>query len=237
MSKMILYKYRTFDNWEYFIDIIGNERLYATTYDKLNDPMEGHYRSKGLTDEHIKTLKETKMNFNICSLSFCNKDIGLWVFYANEGRGCCIEVELDTIDGWYITPVDYQEDLPEINIDNIENNTNVESILYRKLTRWKGEREYRCTKYSAQFLPVKVKRIILGYGVDDTNKTLVKAYIDSINQTRQDKITVEQINKKDLAQQWCACEKVEDCVKCKKEGNCPMTLPIEKNDSSKPSIF
>ena len=37
MSKMILYKYRTFDNWKYFVDINENERLYAAKYNELND--------------------------------------------------------------------------------------------------------------------------------------------------------------------------------------------------------
>ena len=240
---MILYKYRTFDNWKYFVDIIENERLYAAKYNELNDPMEGHYRSVGLTDEQINTLLKTKMDENICSLSLCNKDIGLWVFYAKEGRGCCIEVELDmadmynTVDRWHIKPVDYRDDLPEINIYDIEDYGNVKNILYSKLARWQGEREYRCTKYSDKYMPVKIKRITLGYNVEESNKTLVNAYVDSVNRKRFDKIIVDQIDKEQLAQMWCKCSKVEDCIKCRENGICPMEQSTFNVMSAPPSLF
>lgn len=38
-----LYKYRSLDNFKFFIDIILNNRLYAAKYKDLNDPMEGQY--------------------------------------------------------------------------------------------------------------------------------------------------------------------------------------------------
>ena len=39
----ISYKYRSVDNFRNFVDIILNNRLYAASYQDLNDPMEGHY--------------------------------------------------------------------------------------------------------------------------------------------------------------------------------------------------
>ena len=38
---MILYKYRSLTNFERILDITLNQRLYCSTYDKLNDPFEG----------------------------------------------------------------------------------------------------------------------------------------------------------------------------------------------------
>ncbi|MGB8764645.1 MAG: hypothetical protein WCD07_07625, partial [Burkholderiales bacterium] len=35
---MILYKYRSFDNYEFLLDILINERLYCSIYKNLNDP-------------------------------------------------------------------------------------------------------------------------------------------------------------------------------------------------------
>lgn len=40
---MLLYKYRSIENFQFFVDIILNKRLYAARYLDLNDPMEGHY--------------------------------------------------------------------------------------------------------------------------------------------------------------------------------------------------
>lgn len=39
----MLYKYRGFNNFEFALDIFVNQRLYAATYKKLNDPMEGRF--------------------------------------------------------------------------------------------------------------------------------------------------------------------------------------------------
>ena len=42
---MLLYKYRSLENFEYVLDIILNERLHCAPYDDLNDPFEGIFRS------------------------------------------------------------------------------------------------------------------------------------------------------------------------------------------------
>ena len=38
---MKLYKFRSFDNIEYTLDILINERLYCSSHEALNDPFEG----------------------------------------------------------------------------------------------------------------------------------------------------------------------------------------------------
>jgi len=39
----MLYKYGSLNNFKYFVDIILNNRPYASPYFDLNDPMEGYY--------------------------------------------------------------------------------------------------------------------------------------------------------------------------------------------------
>ncbi len=46
-KKQTLYKYRNIKSFEFFCDILINSRLYAAEYSKLNDPMEGIYRTDG----------------------------------------------------------------------------------------------------------------------------------------------------------------------------------------------
>ena len=44
----IYYKYRNFDNLDYTLDIFNNNCLYASSFQKLNDPMDSffsHYSS------------------------------------------------------------------------------------------------------------------------------------------------------------------------------------------------
>ena len=39
----MLYKYRTLDDFQFVLDILVNKRLYAATFEEMNDPMEGFY--------------------------------------------------------------------------------------------------------------------------------------------------------------------------------------------------
>lgn len=43
MTNNFVCKYRSLDDFEYFVDIIVNQKLYVAEYTTLNDPMEGHY--------------------------------------------------------------------------------------------------------------------------------------------------------------------------------------------------
>lgn len=69
-KEQILYKYRAFSNFENLVDIIVNSRLYAASYDKMNDPMEGSYSFPNTyTDEQIKELEAVIGKQKFCSLS------------------------------------------------------------------------------------------------------------------------------------------------------------------------
>lgn len=48
------YKFRSLQNLKRFIDIILNERLYASRYNELNDPMEGVYLTNPLNGNIIR---------------------------------------------------------------------------------------------------------------------------------------------------------------------------------------
>ena len=80
---MILYKYRSLANLDWTIDILLNQRLYASEYVKLNDPMEGFFYHHGLSKSKLKEILKDKLSYRICSLSKSPTDIGLWTFYAD----------------------------------------------------------------------------------------------------------------------------------------------------------
>jgi len=76
---MILYKYRSLEQFEYVLDILLNERLYCSYYKDLNDPLEGIYASvfsstifcgnmKSKTYEELEGLDGENYPTRICSL-------------------------------------------------------------------------------------------------------------------------------------------------------------------------
>ena len=58
MERTTLYKYRSLENFEFFLDILLNKRLYASSYKDLNDAMEGVYYSYGLKKNILKDIKD-----------------------------------------------------------------------------------------------------------------------------------------------------------------------------------
>lgn len=91
----LLYKYRSLENLERFLDIVIDNKLYGALYKEMNDPMEGYFQYSPDVDKSVLTgIWEGKNKRYICSLSK-KSNIGLmWTHYANENKGCCIEVEV-----------------------------------------------------------------------------------------------------------------------------------------------
>lgn len=187
-----MYKYRSLESplcRKRLKEIIENEKIYASPYKKLNDPMEGVYHSAGLTIEQIETLKQEKLNCRIVSLSKTHTDGSMWVFYADECRGCCIEVEPISNYEWKHKDIKYDAKLKNIRNVIRENYLCVaEDILTQKLNRWRYEQEVRYIKElnieESAFLPVKIKNIYLGHKIDPKYEKLVNGWVKKANKTR-----------------------------------------------------
>ncbi|WP_196140644.1 hypothetical protein [Aliikangiella sp. G2MR2-5] len=92
----MLYKYRSLDNFQFILDILVNQRLYATSFDEMNDPMEGHYtHSNNMTPEIIGDFDRYYKEIKICSLSKEKNEPLMWAHYADGARGIVIGVELE----------------------------------------------------------------------------------------------------------------------------------------------
>ena len=160
----ILYKYRSLQNFGRFVDILINQRLYCSVFTELNDPMEGFFwHSRSLSKKRLNEIMKEKFSYRICSLSQSWQDIGLWTFYADEGRGCCIAVE-PTDDSWEKKVLRYDNNLPNFDelsrlYGDVEAN---ERILNTKLDRWSNESEIRFIKQTKdKYIPIRIKEIIL----------------------------------------------------------------------------
>lgn len=170
---MMLYKYRTLDNFQFLLDILINNRLYAAKFDSMNDPMEGVYTTKELVAEEFhQQLKKDLGDIKLCSLSTEKDSPLMWAHYAAGNRGCVIGVELpaDTI------PVPVKYDGPSV-IDINRQMASAERarrVLSYKNDFWEYESEVRTFVENGIYQAVVVKEITFGEKADKTAKAIIK---------------------------------------------------------------
>lgn len=177
---MTLYKYKSVEHLE---DVIVNKQLFASRFDKLNDPMEWAFINEDGGKETIeKLIKDTeKEKFRICCLSKSIQYGLMWSMYADEHRGVCIELEVNVecsekngladpkIKTWYYGDIDYQKQAPHLNRAEIEKN--VVNVLWTKSIQWQHENEVRYViktdgTEKLVYLPIIIKKIYLGKRMD-----------------------------------------------------------------------
>lgn len=165
----ILYKYRSLSNLKRLIEIILDSKLYASRYKDLNDPMEGYYSYTKEIAQYKKEINKLKKESLICSLSKSNNIGMMWIMYADEGKGCCLEVEVGGNTTWKRIEIEYKEEIPKIT-DSA--NINIESIFKYKSSIWNYEQEVRYIKESPRKykFPVIIKKIYLGYAYKASSK-------------------------------------------------------------------
>lgn len=175
-----LYKYRTIDNFKFFVDIILNSTLYAGKYKNMNDPMEGIYRfSPGvLTSQQRNSLFEEKNAKTFCCLSKEKNNQLLWSHYANGHRGVVIGLKVDKTK-YEVHNIDYIDDFELINEYSINTSTD---ILSKKLKYWAYEKEIRIfTKDNEDEIKVEINEIILGINMRLEDEILIRKLVEKIN--------------------------------------------------------
>lgn len=193
--KEFLYKYRSLSNIERFLDIIIDRKLYGALYKEMNDPMEGYFQYNPDVDKKmVSSILVGKSKRYICSLSR-NFNIGLmWTHYADENRGCCLEVEV-TSKTWERLDVEYREKIPILDA-----NTTIEDILKVKAQMWHYEDEVRylsreiIDSSKRPMLSVRINRIFFGYKVETKKYNHLKKVILALNPN----ITIEKMKKENL---------------------------------------
>lgn len=178
MTRGTFYKYRSLENFEFFIDIIVNERLYASSYENMNDAMEGIYYHCGLKPNILKGIKNSKEKFKICSLSKEKNEPLLWSHYANGSRG--INIGLD-VTGHNLDIKDIVYTGTPTITDCIDANRTAKEILSYKHESWKYENEVRVfTENNNAYVKIKIKEIILGERISQRQKSLVQKLVTSL---------------------------------------------------------
>ena len=198
---MTLYKYKSFEHFEFFMDLLIKKRLYGATFKELNDPMEGFFISENFDESEWETMRETKKKVRICSLSKTYDNALMWAHYANEHNGCCIELEVPD-STWKCLDVQYQTTMPKLS-SGINSDEAINTIFGVKSDFWSYEQEVRYikavqnTKEGKPFkanLPVHIKRILLGIRVPNEDKERIERIVKAIDGN----IVVEKLKRNDI---------------------------------------
>lgn len=194
LEEKTYYKYRSLSDFERFLDIIVNNRLYGAVYKELNDPMEGKFNTTGLNKKDFEDIYKKLKTTRICSMltkqedqTFPN-DYLMWSHYANSHKGCCIEIQptKQYNDGWQLLEVKYQDDLPLIDTTNLDEG--IRNILSVKTPTWNTEHEVRAikqydeNKFSTQseYYHVKIVAVYFGERVPKAKCEFYKKIISKI---------------------------------------------------------
>lgn len=196
MLKKVFYKFRSLENWRFTIDIIVNSRLYAASFQTLNDPMEGRYYYFGdnVTKGFQKALLQSKKRRYICSLSQDKFSTLLWSYYAGGHTGIAFAVQVpDGSDieirdvrydsGIYIGPETMGKHPDEVALE----------ILTQKQMPWQHEREVRVFT-ATNFVPVKLTELVLGCNISKLDEEL----ITTVARRWHPRITVSKLERSSL---------------------------------------
>lgn len=194
LENQTYYKYRSLEDFERFLDIIVNNRLYGAVYKSLNDPMEGKFNRDGLSKEDLDTIYKHLKVTRICSLlSKQNSqkfpdDYLMWSHYANSHTGCCIELKITNQynSGWILKEVNYTDIMPNVKGDG---KNKIYSILSVKTPLWNNEKEVRAVKIynkktfidNSPYYHIKVQAVYLGYRINKEKALFYKKIINKIN--------------------------------------------------------
>ncbi len=143
-----LYKYKSVDpnHPERTETIFARERIWATSLDKFNDPLEAAF-TVGATLAHtdIATVLNSIAHSNwwgCVSLSSDPVCVQMWAHYAAEHAGICIEyrrADSFLLSSGNCQPVSYRNTIPSVDATD----DSVHRVFWNKSDAWEYEREWR----------------------------------------------------------------------------------------------
>lgn len=166
MKHYFKYKSLKGDSFKYFVKMLVESKMFASSFKQLNDPMEGAFLSSNIESDAIDKIRNDKEKIKI--ISMIEKKAGelpynmlMWSHYTDEHRGCCVEFHFDNIkEEENVKPVIYVKKI------EVKQNENANDILTRKFVDWKYEQEVRHLG-KEDFVPIVIDKIYLGMRIDD----------------------------------------------------------------------
>lgn len=177
MADQLLYKYRSLDNWKFVLDALAHSRLYAATFDTLNDPMEGRYYYFGddVSEEYRRAIYDNRKQKRICSLSRTKTNTLLWSYYGGGHKGVALGVQVRPRQSPVplIRQVSYDSG---IHVRGKSGSRSADAaaldILTQKQMAWQHEQEVRVFTHQP-YVAVGIKELVLGCLIDPTDQELI----------------------------------------------------------------
>lgn len=216
MKNNTFYKYKSLSDFEFVLDILLRERLYASKYSELNDPMEGVIKVDGTIPDDLEEMWKNKLeDLRVCCFTRDDSSTLMWAHYADGGRGCAIEFELP--ESSEPVKVSYRNK-PKVSKNQITKFKAIEILKYKN-SSWKYEKEFRCIT-SDTYVPIVVKKLILGPKVQASTVTLLQGILRCckpelhVVQLRGRGDSVVERVQMEVASQRVYFSKSEECSKC-----------------------
>lgn len=172
------------------VDVIKNIPLLISNTDK-----------KETYEKAIINLIEARNKVGICSLAESNDIVSMWVNYANNYTGYCIEYDMEDYEyNKYLFPVMYEDqketDLINSIVKNILGQTifvlskeqidiernHILKLLTTKDLKWSYQKEWRIIgDANFKLKAPKIKRVIIGYNANENDKTKMIEICEKLN--------------------------------------------------------
>jgi hypothetical protein len=189
-----LFRYRSIKSLQRELTAIEQGYLYCSSYNNLNDPMEGLYTSSNVLreSEDYRTVRQAihddKVNIGICSLSETHDHELMWAHYADQFAGICIEYNLSRLLTNLPKDVDfvrmfYDERGPTVYRSSKSPTELAKMVLSYKNYRWLYEREWRMFADRGKIPYSKkscVTRVYLGYRMKAAQKREVQTALEEL---------------------------------------------------------
>jgi len=202
VTPLRLFRYRSLKRLDQEVSAIEQGYLHCSSYDELNDPMEGLFSSSRTLKEGEgyralrSEIRNLKRGIGVCSFSEVNNNAAMWAYYANQFQGMCVAYSLRKLlrhldEEISFVRMAYVEEMPTIRHAKEGSEKLTKTILSCKHHHWLHEREWRmlASLGNAYYRELDcVTHIYLGSKVDQTTKDRI------INVARTLGIKVSEMN-------------------------------------------
>lgn len=137
------------------LDAIERGQIWCSTFDRMNDPMEGFYRADAQTrrkvdySRFVDSVRSEKLGLGIASLSETWDNELMWAHYADGFRGICVTYKLVRLlegldDDHALARVAYGDRPYYLNLRAVsDTGLRARAVLSTKNLKWTHEREWR----------------------------------------------------------------------------------------------
>jgi hypothetical protein len=142
-----LYRYRSLEKFEHELEALEEGYVFCAAYTKLNDPMEGVFRSSKVFRESDsyrvtrRSIVDNKTQIGLSSFSAVHDHELMWAHYADQYRGICVAYSFaklldDLDDDVSFVRLYYNEMVPIVRHGRQEPNDVAKMVLSYKNYRW-----------------------------------------------------------------------------------------------------